>query len=249
MKGRIIYLVFLLILISTCSGKREIHIYCSAAIEKPMLEISRVYEQMTGNSVDISFYGVGTLVNKAKYEKKADLLITSSPKYMDRLERENVIEPRTRQFVCFLTPAIIVQKGNPRNITGLTDLLNSDLRVGVGIPGIAALGDVAENIFAQIGESDAFKQNIRMYLGSGYELFLMIYEGKVDAIIGWRAFAQWAPDKLQAVDLPKKISRKNRIEAEAAATLYSDRSAAKDFIKFLKTRKSRKIFKKYGYEI
>jgi len=69
----------------------------------------------------------------------------------------------------------------------------------------------------------------------------------VDAIIGWRVFSKWNPDKIDAVFLkPDQVPRLAYIPA-AISTYSRDRKSAKKFIDFLTSPEGQKIFAEWGY--
>lgn len=70
---------------------------------------------------------------------------------------------------------------------------------------------------------------------------------KVDAIIGWRVFSKWWPDKIDAILLkPDEVPRLAYIPA-AISTYSKDRDSAQRFIDFLTSPEGRKIFARWGY--
>jgi len=70
---------------------------------------------------------------------------------------------------------------------------------------------------------------------------------KVDAVIGWRVFSRWNPDKIDTVLLkPDEVPRLAYIPA-AISTYSQNKEKAQRFIDFLTSPEGQKIFAKWGY--
>ena len=70
---------------------------------------------------------------------------------------------------------------------------------------------------------------------------------KVDAILGWRVFHYWNPDRMRFVPIaPERIPRISYIPI--SIPVYTrDVSLSEDFIQFTLSPKGRAIYEKYGY--
>ena len=68
-----------------------------------------------------------------------------------------------------------------------------------------------------------------------------------DAVIGWRVFKHWNPTKIETIPIsPKRIRRIGYVPA--AVSTYSKHPAlARDFIRYLCSKKGRAIFAKWHY--
>lgn len=244
----VILLVTLVIAVScTLEEQREITVFAGAASKPALEEAARAFEQETGIKVYFNFSGSGTVLSQMRLSKSGDLYIPGSPDYMVKAERDGVIDPETTKVVSYLIPAILVQKGNPKNIRGLSDLARPGLRVGIGNPEAVCVGlytiEVLErnNLLSDVGK------NIETYAESCEKAATLIALKSVDAVIGWSVFADWHPDTIDVVYLePDQIPRLAYIPA-AISTFTRDRKSAQKFLDFLGSSKGQEIFSRHGY--
>jgi molybdate transport system substrate-binding protein len=69
----------------------------------------------------------------------------------------------------------------------------------------------------------------------------------VDAVIGWRVFQYWDPERIETILLkPEAISRIGTIPI-AIARFTKDKMLAQEFIDFLLSPPGKAIFKKFHY--
>ena len=223
--------------------------FVGSASKPPMQECKKVYEKLHPNVVlDMTFGGSGTLLHQMTLEQVGDLYIPGSDDFMDKAETQKAVLPATRRIVCYLVPAICVQKHNPKKIRSLDDLARPGVTVGMAKAGAVCLGDVTEQILSSAGLLDDVRKNVLTYAASCEQTQQLVQLGEVDAIIGWDSFAAWAPDKIDTVPIPAKYLRVRNVPAAVSA--YSEQQkAARDFIKFLTSKQAQDIFAKHGYPI
>lgn len=229
--------------------KTRLTLFVGAASKPPMLECQKAYEKLHPEvALDIMFGGSGTLLNQMMLEETGDLYIPGSDDYMEKAEAQKAVIPATRKIVCYLVPAICVQKGNPKKIRGLEDLARPGLTLGMAKAGAVCLGDVSEEILNNAGLMDAVRKNVLTYAASCELTQQLVQLGEVDAVIGWDSFAAWAPDKIETVPIAAKYLRVRHVPA--AVTVYSkQQKEAKQFIAFLTSKQGQAIFAKHGYPI
>lgn len=82
-----------------------------------------------------------------------------------------------------MVPAIIVPRGNPKNITCLEDLAKQDIRIGIGDPDTVCVGEYAIELLMYNNLYDKVKDNIVVYAESCSKTAMLPATGAVDAII------------------------------------------------------------------
>ena len=71
--------------------------------------------------------------------------------------------------------------------------------------------------------------------------------GGADAVMGWRVFEHWNPERIETVLLkPEQIPRIAYIPI-AVSSFSKKRALAKEFITFVISPLTKQIFKKWGY--
>jgi molybdate transport system substrate-binding protein len=96
-------------------------------------------------------------------------------------------------------------------------------------------------------EKETFKKNLVNYTESCEKTASVISLKAVDAVIGWRVFQYWDPERIETVLLkPEAISRIGYIPI-AVSRFTEDKMAAQKFIDFLLSSQGKATFQKYHY--
>ena len=225
-------------------------VYAGAASKPPTEEAARAYEEKTGIKVDVIFGGSGYVLSQMKLAKEGDIYFPGSSDYMEIAKRDGVVFPETEKVIVYLVPAINVQKGNPHNIRTLKDLTKPGLRVAIANPDGVCVGAYAVEIIEKEfspAEKATFKKNLVNYTGSCEKTATAISLKQADAVIGWRVFQYWDPERIETIALPREqIPRVGYIPI-AISKFTQDRAAAQSFIDFLTGPDGQKIFAEYQY--
>jgi molybdate transport system substrate-binding protein len=228
-------------------AERSIIAFCGSASKPAMEEAAAQFEQETDIRVDLHFSGSGTMLSQMKIARRGDLYIPGSPDYMSKAIREGVVDPNSVTIIAYLVIAIVVQRGNPKGIRTLADLARPGIRVGIGNPEAVCVGLYAVEVLERNGLLKQVQHNILTHAPSCSATASLVAMQKVDAVIGWRVFSQWNPDKIEVVLLkPHEIPRLAYIPA-AISTYSRDKKCAQQFIQFLIAPEGQKTFKKWGY--
>jgi molybdate transport system substrate-binding protein len=244
--------LFVILMIGICitegeAAERRITAFCGSASKPAMEEAASRFEQETGIHVDLHFSGSGTVLSQLKMARRGDLYIPGSPDYMSKAIRDGVVDPESVAIIAYLIIAIDVQRGNPKKIQTLTDLARPGTRVGIGNPDAVCVGLYAVEVLERNGLLKEVQKNIVTHAPSCSATASLVAMQKVDAVIGWRVFSEWNPDKIDAVLLkPQEVSRLAYIPA-AISTYSQDKEVAQGFINFLISSEGQKIFAKWGY--
>ncbi len=185
-----------------------------------------------------------------KLSKKGDLYFPGSSDFMELAKKESLVFAESEKIVVYLVSAINVQKGNPKQITSLGDLTKDKIRVAIANPEMVCVGTYAVEIIEKNltpSEKEKFKKNLVNYTESCEKTASVISLKAVDAVIGWRVFQYWDPERIESILLkPEAISRIGYIPI-AISRFTEDKIAAQKFIDFLLSSEGKAIFKKYHY--
>jgi len=229
--------------------ERKIVVFAGAASAPVLEEVVRMFESKYGAKVEIRLGGSGSVLSAMKIARTGDVFIPGSPEYLSQAVKLGVVNITSGHVTVFayLVPAIIVQKGNPKNITSLEDLARPGIRVGIGDPKTVCIGLYAKRLLEKNDLWDKVSRNIVVYSQSCDATAALIPAGAVDAIIGWHVFKAWTPDKADIIWItPNKIPQISYI-AGAVSAFVQDRSAAEAFLDFLASKDAQAIWSKYGY--
>lgn len=225
-------------------------IYAGAATTPPTTDAAKAFEEKTGVKVDVVFGGSGYILSQMKLAKQGDLYFPGSSDYMELAKREGDVLPETEKVIVYAVPAINVQKGNPHKVQTLKDLTKPGLRVAIANPEGVCVGAYAVEIFEKEftpEERAALKANIKNYTGSCEQTATAISLKLADAVLGWRVFQYWDPERIETIPLPKEqIPRVGYIPI-AISKFSKQPELAQRFIDFVTGPEGGAIYAKYNY--
>jgi molybdate transport system substrate-binding protein len=232
------------------SSPNEILIFAGAASKPATEEAIRLFEEKTGVTARILFGGSGFVLSQMKLAKRGDLYFPGSSDFMEIAKKENLVYSDSERIVVYLIPAINVQKGNPKRIYSLRDLTRNGIRLAIANPETVCVGTYAVEIIEKnmtSTEKKYFKRNLVNYTESCEKTANVISLKAVDAVIGWRVFQYWDPERIETVYLKRKeIARIGYIPI-AVSRFTKNRKGAETFIDFLLSSQGKTLFKKYQY--
>jgi molybdate transport system substrate-binding protein len=232
------------------SSPNEILIFAGAASKPATEEVIRTFQERTGVTARILFGGSGFVLSQMKLAKRGDLYFPGSSDFMEIAKKENLVYSESERIVAYLIPAINVQKGNPKGIHSLQDLTRNGIRLAIANPETVCVGTYAVEIIEKNltpTEKKNFKRNLVNYTESCEKTANVISLKAVDAVMGWRVFQYWDPERIETVYLkPEEIVRIGYIPI-AVSRFTKNRKVAEEFIDFLLSSEGKTIFKKYQY--
>jgi molybdate transport system substrate-binding protein len=210
-------------------------------------EAAQVFEKETGIHIELHFGGSGFMLSQMILSRRGDLYFPGSPDYMAKAIERKAVNPDSVREIAYLIPAINVPRANPKTVRGLKDLGREGMRLAIANPHSVAIGVYAAEIIDKSGLREWVKPNIKTYVESFSRLGNLIVLNNLDAVIGWRIFQWWNPDR--ALTIPLKPREIPRISTASIAISQFPRNpeAAQQFIRFLESDAGRGIFGKWGY--
>jgi molybdate transport system substrate-binding protein len=242
--------LFCLLLPWQLHAQGRLLVFAGAASKPPTEEIARLFEQKTGIHVEIVFGGSGFVLAQMRLSRQGDVYFPGSSDFMEIAKKQAAVFPETERQVVFLVPSINVQKGNPKGIRELKDLLAPGIRVAIGNPETVCVGlygvELIERQF-NAPEKRAFRKNILNYTESCEKTATALSLKTVDAVLGWTVFQYWDPARIETIALkPAQIIRVGYIPI-AVSTFTKNRAAAQRFLDFVLSPEGKAVFGKYHY--
>jgi molybdate transport system substrate-binding protein len=232
------------------ASSKSLLVFAGAAGKPPAEEAARLFKEKKGVPVQVTFGGSGFVLSQMKLARKGDVYFPGSSDFMEKAKKERLVYAETEKIVTYLIPAINVQKGNPRNIRSLRDLLKPGIRLGIADPETVCVGTYAvEVVEKNLGpeERERFRKNLVTTVESCEKTANIVSLKTVDAVIGWRVFQHWDQSRIETILLPpEEIPRIGYIPA-AVSVFADDRTLAGDFIQFLVSSEGQELFRKHGY--
>jgi molybdate transport system substrate-binding protein len=232
------------------SSSKRLLIFAGAASKPPTEEAAKIFQEKYSLPVDVVFGGSGFVLSQMKLSGKGDLYFPGSSDFMELAKREGFVLPETEKIIVYLVPSINVQKGNPKGIHSLKDLTKEGLRIAIANPEMVCVGTYAVEIIEKNltpQEKELLRKNIVNYTESCEKTANVITLKAVEAVIGWRVFQYWDPERIETVYLkPGEIARIGYIPI-AVSKFAQNRELAQKFIGFLLSEEGKAVFRKYHY--
>jgi molybdate transport system substrate-binding protein len=244
-------LIFALILVQHAqSATKEILVFAGSASKPATEEAVKIFKEKTEITVNVVFGGSGFVLSQMKLSKRGDIYFPGSSDFMELAKREEQVFRESERILVYLVPAINVQKGNPKGVHSLRDLTKDGLRVAIANPEMVCVGTYAVEIIEKNlppSEKEKFKKNLVNYTESCEKTATAISLKAVDAVIGWRVFQYWDPERIESILLkPEAISRIGYLPV-AISKYTEDKITAQKFIDFLLSSQGKAAFQKYHY--
>lgn len=232
---------------------------------RPVFEkLAEVYKSETGQAVEINSAGSGELLANIELQAEGDLYVSHDPFLDIIMDKGLAIDGWTLGEIF---PVIIVQEGNPKNITTLKDLERDDVTLALTDFKLSTLGRMLPTIFSKAGmdlEELNEKKNITIHRSGSYVANLVKMKS-VDAAMVWEAVSVLRAEDVDSVYITQQLpvpyvdtvtsaTGKNYKLAPVRVTICdlkcSDQpQAAKDFMKFVVSERVREILKEYGFGV
>jgi molybdate transport system substrate-binding protein len=254
--------------------KPDLVFYVGGTMQPAMAELVKMYEAKTGLKIEIDKGGSGVLLNRIRQQKRADVFICHDP-FMDELMEGHKGKLGADAWrVSQITPVIVVQPGNPKNITCLADLAREDVKVAVTDLTYSTCGHMLDKMFEKAGveilptskgvflKRDGVEKEIITFK-SGSRTCDTVKNRSRDAAIVWNAVAHLRGEAVQIISIGKDLpvlgvdtitSATSKVReigciGVTMITLKCSKKpeAAQKFAEFIASDEAQEVFKKFGY--
>lgn len=242
------------ILLTACDRKdpkqeqvagKELILYCGAGIRPPAAELAEAFERKHGVKIITNYAGSETLLSTIRLVRSGDLYMPGDKHYVEQAASEGMIH--SHKSVCYFIPVILVQKGNPKNIQTLQDLLRPGVKLGLGNAKACAIGRKTRKIFTKnnIVWSD-IEKNLKFHSMTVNELGMQIQAKALDAVIAWDAIARYYGEYGKYVRIPIEQNVISTIDI-GVLKFTKHRELAEKYVDFIASESGQEIFKKHNY--
>ena len=242
--------ILFVISLHTQSASAKLLLFAGAASKPATEEVVKAFQEKFRIPADVIFGGSGFVLSQMKLSRRGDIYFPGSSDFMEVAKREGLVYPESEKIIVYLVPAINVQKRNPKRISSLKELTKKGIRLAIANPEMVCVGTYAVEIIEKnlnLQEKESFRRNLVNYTESCEKTANVISLRAVDAVIGWRVFQYWDPERIETVFLnPEEIPRIGYIPV-AISKFTQDRALAQKFIDFIVSPQGKSIFQKYNY--
>ncbi|MFA5332211.1 MAG: molybdate ABC transporter substrate-binding protein [Methanoregula sp.] len=217
-------------------------VYGGAGLKSALNEIGEVYTEKSGITIQYNYGGAGTLVTQMNLTKKGDVFMPGSTVEFKNAKSQGLVNDS--KLVAYHVPVIVVQKGNPKNITSLEDFAEPDLKVALGDTNATAIGKAATKMFNALNISAAVEKNVVSRTPTINELVTIMKTGQADAAI--LTLDAYDPKTMDMIEIPLN-ENVVLITPIGATTFTTNATAANDYVNFVASDEGKAIFEKHGF--
>ena len=229
------------------AARKELLLFCGAGLRPPVAELAETFGREHGVKVVVDYAGSEVLLSRITLSEQGDLYLPGDRHYTDlAAERGFVL---SRASLCYFVPTLLVQKGNPKRISGLGDLVHPGIRFGLGDERACAIGRTSKKMFEKNNIPwDRVKPNLKFQSVTVNELGIQIQAKSLDAVIVWDAVAEYFADHGEQVTIPTEQNIISTVDIGLLA-FTKNRALAQQFIDFAASDRGREVFRKYKYRV
>ena len=227
------------------SEETELLLFCGAGLRPPVTELAETFGGENGVKVVIDYAGAEVLLSKIKLGNQGDLYVPGDREFVCQAAEKGLIF--YQKSVCYFVPIILVQKGNPKKISSLHDLIKPGIKLGLGHPHNLPVGRIAKKIFEKnkISWTDV-ERNLKFQSATVNVLGMQIQAKALDAVIVWDAIARYYSAHGEEVPIALEQNVISTVDV-GVLKFTENRKLAEKFVDFLVSEQGQGIFEKHNY--
>lgn len=219
--------------------------FCASGIKPPVVDVVNQYEDEFGVSIQLSYGGSGQLLSNLRVKTSADLYLAGDDSYIEKAREYGLVKESIP--LAHMYPVLAVQKGNPKNIKTLDDLLKEDITISLASPDAAAVGKITKELLQKEGIWKVVEKKTNVFKTTVNEIANDIKLKAVDVGIIWDAIGNQY-DEVDIIQVP--LFKEGRQEVAIGIVKNTAKpSQALHFARYLGARdKGLPVFEQHGYQ-
>lgn len=221
----------------------QLTVLCGGSFIYPAEKLVEAFEDETGISVEIAFGGCEDHLPHVKARDVGDIFIAHTP-FMEYTEDADACSRWVH--VGYISPVLVVKKGNPLGIKKIEDLARPGLKVALSNPQYSTCGQMVKDLLEKKGIwEDVEKNTGNAFFRTHAQVATAIDVGGRDAGMMWNGIAHIWLEKFEIVPVPYEYDQV--IEVGVIGLGYSEHpELVEEFLKFTE-KNGDAIFKEFGY--
>lgn len=227
----------------------DVVVFAAASLANALAEIETGFEAATGHDLVVSLGGSSALARQIEQGAPADIFLSASPDWMDRLDAAGLLEPGSR-FDLLGNALVLIGYGDAAPVAiepgfDLTGLLGSGRlamalvdSVPAGIYGKAALQSLGlwESVEPLVAQADNVRAALA-FVAIGEAPYGIVYATDAAAVGSARIVGTFPPDSHPPIVYP------------AADLANRDTAAEGAFMNYLRGAEARAAFERQGFAV
>ncbi|WP_096202012.1 molybdate ABC transporter substrate-binding protein [Bacillus sp. FJAT-45350] len=248
--SRLILFMFLVISLTGCLSKEqkkpELLLYTGIIMAPAVTELADTFCEQEDCTIMISKGGSGTLAKSIEHNQYGDIFFSGNENFLPRMRELGLVD--YEQHVGYNIATLMVQKGNPKNISNdLRVLANPEYYVILGNPESASIGQETQVILEEYGIFEEVIDNTRRLTPDSKDLNETLVKKEADVVLNWYAsvYTYDSHDDVTVLPISHDVVSPNRlIMTRLSFTEYPE--LAKKFIDFSHSKEGQEILEKHG---
>jgi molybdate transport system substrate-binding protein len=219
--------------------RETLRAYVVHLAQAPFQKLADAFERESGIRVEAHYACRRSLHETAIKNRDGDLFVNSNAKTMPEVTKAGIASapPVT---IGHLIPAIVVMKGNPKQIASVADLAKPGVRICLGNP-MGCMGAAGDEILKKAGVADKAAPNIARRIAGEFDIARSVDSKEIDATIVWGSVVlEIARTDVQLVPIPPEHNVLEPIEMLMLDT-GRNKAAASRLAAFLQTPKAQQV--------
>lgn len=231
---------------SASDEPKELIVSAAASLTDVLDELKPTFEKDHGVELKISYAGSGTLQTQIEEGAPVDVFVSAAQKQMDALEEKNLIKAGSRADLLINKVVLITNVNRENPITSFEQLDASfNDKLAIGDPTNVPVGQYSQEILEKLGYWDDLSDNL-IYGVDVRGVLTWIETDETDYGIVYATDAMTS-DQVKILAEAPEGTHKPVIYPVAVIEASKAPNLAQQFIDFLKSDASMKVFQKYGF--
>ncbi len=219
-----------------------------ASLKPTLLEVAENYFYVTNQKMKFDFVPAGQILNSNEADSM-DVTIFANESFVLPGSEAGIVDANKTVTLAYAIPCLIVPRLNPHLITSLSELINSELKIGIADSSSDVLGAFSLEILKKNNLLDKISHRLITVGPTAMDLALKVSKSEIDAAIAWTSSVNWNPESFDVVLFaPIEIPRVATITAARAIAPF-DSANADRLMTYLNSDRCKEIFRKWGYLI
>ncbi|MFP3944414.1 MAG: molybdate ABC transporter substrate-binding protein [Alphaproteobacteria bacterium] len=222
----------------------RITVYAAASLTDVIGAAAEVYTEKTGTEVRQVYAASSVIARQVAAGAPSDLVISANQRWMDFLERRNLLEPGTRRDIARNRLVAVVPADSPVTAKQGPELGRAwtPQRLAVGETAAVPAGIYAREALTALGRWETLRDSLVM-AGSARVALAWVARGEVDAGLVYASDAAITPRVRRVWTVPEETH--SPIRYPAAAVKGQRRGL--EFLRFLTGEEGRRLFARHGF--
>lgn len=247
MKPCLLILLSFAYLFIGCSSE-ELIIFGAMSLTDALTEVSQRFGEAQNVKVYCNFAGSSTLQRQIEKGAPADVFISASPKQIDALQGEGLIDEDSRRAILNNRLVLVAPVNSSLSITDAGQLAQDSIRrIAIGEPSSVPAGIYGKEALTHLGVWDAVQPKL---IPSADVRSTLAYVGFGEVDLGIVYQTDAAISRKVKIIYQFPDSSHSPIVYPAAVLLNTGhKDLAQAFLKYLQTAEATAIFEKYGFSV